>query len=118
MYAKQRKGWIEGQLGAAAPASYCSPPPISWYLRGITARTTEMLVSDLITEAARIKGVSDGMSWNAEHGFHRENYNEARMEDVYDIKERWDLHRRNGRQFLIKSLKKIAYCEHHSALGS
>ncbi|KAL4565226.1 hypothetical protein LXL04_029312 [Taraxacum kok-saghyz] len=48
-------------------------PPISWYLRGITTRTTEMLINDLIDEvwyihqshlpsssheASRIKGVS------------------------------------------------------------
>ncbi|GAB4839783.1 hypothetical protein Ancab_020493 [Ancistrocladus abbreviatus] len=78
------------------------PPPISWYLRGITARTTEMLVSDLIAEAARIKVVSDGTSLNGDHGFHQENYIEARMEDLFDIKERWALHRRNGRQFRKK----------------
>ncbi|KAL6007007.1 hypothetical protein ACLOJK_032503 [Asimina triloba] len=32
------------------------PPPISWYLRGITARTTEMLVDDLQAEVGRIRG--------------------------------------------------------------
>jgi len=35
------------------------PPPISWYLRGITTRTTEMLVSDLIAETARLRGISN-----------------------------------------------------------
>ncbi|XP_057984968.1 uncharacterized protein LOC110631652, partial [Hevea brasiliensis] len=32
------------------------PPPISWYLIGITSRTTEMIVNDLLAEAARIGG--------------------------------------------------------------
>lgn len=38
------------------------PPPISWYLRGITSRTTEMLINDLLAEAARIRGISEGFS--------------------------------------------------------
>ncbi|XP_078431150.1 uncharacterized protein LOC144702979 [Wolffia australiana] len=36
------------------------PPPISWYLRGITTRTTEMLIDDLIAEAERLKSPSNG----------------------------------------------------------
>ncbi|KAH7859327.1 hypothetical protein Vadar_034678 [Vaccinium darrowii] len=35
------------------------PPPISWYLRGITSKTSEMLISDLLAEAARIRGGTD-----------------------------------------------------------
>eukprot|EP01018_Ginkgo_biloba_P009216 Gb_24608 [translate_table: standard] len=31
------------------------PPPISWYVRGITTRTTEMLIEDLQAEAKRIR---------------------------------------------------------------
>lgn len=31
------------------------PPPISWYVRGITARTTEMMVEDLQAEVKRIR---------------------------------------------------------------
>lgn len=31
------------------------PPPISWYLRGITSKTTEMLINDLLEEAARLR---------------------------------------------------------------
>ncbi|KAL0336144.1 UNVERIFIED_CONTAM: 2-methylene-furan-3-one reductase [Sesamum radiatum] len=34
------------------------PPPISWYLRGITTKTTEMLITDLLAEAARIRQAS------------------------------------------------------------
>lgn len=37
------------------------PPPISWYLRGITTKTTEMLIHDLLAEAARLRGaISEG----------------------------------------------------------
>jgi len=32
------------------------PPPISWYLRGITTKTTEMLITDLLAETARLRG--------------------------------------------------------------
>jgi hypothetical protein len=35
------------------------PPPISWYLRGITSKTTEMLVNDLIAETARLRGIGN-----------------------------------------------------------
>ncbi|KAK4485769.1 hypothetical protein RD792_008415 [Penstemon davidsonii] len=35
--------------------SIVPPAPISWYLRGITTKTTEMLITDLLTEAARIR---------------------------------------------------------------
>nr|GEY00997.1 hypothetical protein [Tanacetum cinerariifolium] len=31
------------------------PPPISWYLRGITTRKVEMMINDLLEEAGRIK---------------------------------------------------------------
>ncbi|KAJ9169551.1 hypothetical protein P3X46_017732 [Hevea brasiliensis] len=52
------------------------PPPISWYLIGITSRTTEMIVNDLLAEAARIGG-------------------DFRNDKSSDIKERWAQHRRN-----------------------
>ncbi|CAN6195601.1 unnamed protein product [Urochloa humidicola] len=73
------------------------PPPISWYLRGITSRTTEMLVNDLIAETARLRGI-----WN----------NADDKQDVEeicgaskscpgrvcsDIKERWRQRRKQGR---------------------
>ncbi|KAJ6837540.1 uncharacterized protein M6B38_120310 [Iris pallida] len=32
------------------------PPPISWYVRGITRKTAEMLIDDLLAEAARLRG--------------------------------------------------------------
>lgn len=60
------------------------PPPISWYLRGITTKTTEMLFDDLRSEAARIR--------------------QASISDVCDervvvnIKERWRMRRKNTRR--------------------
>nr|GEZ37885.1 hypothetical protein [Tanacetum cinerariifolium] len=38
--------------------AFIPPPPISWYLRGITTRKVEMMINDLLDDAARIKGVS------------------------------------------------------------
>ncbi|KAJ4974714.1 hypothetical protein NE237_007888 [Protea cynaroides] len=72
------------------------PPPISWYLRGITAKTTEMLINDLQAEAARIRGVSDNKA-----GKDSELYTGARdehpVEELTDIKERWAQRRRDRR---------------------
>ncbi|KAK9276096.1 hypothetical protein L1049_005627 [Liquidambar formosana] len=74
------------------------PPPFSWYLRGITTRTTEMLINDLLAEAARIKGVSEMRNRNEEIGIPRGISDERQMDEIYDIKERWALRRRNARQ--------------------
>nr|XP_043626355.1 uncharacterized protein LOC122597848 [Erigeron canadensis] len=65
------------------------PPPISWYLRGITARTVEMLINDLLVEADRVKGLSA-----ADHITENPNLHQQ----IYDIKERWALRRRNARR--------------------
>ncbi|MFQ6637370.1 hypothetical protein Gotur_014007 [Gossypium turneri] len=65
------------------------PPPISWYLRGITSKTTEMLINDLLAEAARLKG-----SFDAENSVNEIN-EQHQVEQINDIKERWNLHRRN-----------------------
>ncbi|GMY26238.1 putative nucleoredoxin 1 [Fagus crenata] len=74
------------------------PPPISWYLRGITSKTTEMLINDMLAEAARIRGgfypekshqaleISEGMP------------DERLVENICDIKERWALRRRSAKQ--------------------
>lgn len=35
--------------------AFVPPPPISWYLRGVTERTTEMLIHDLSAEALRLR---------------------------------------------------------------
>ena len=72
------------------------PPPISWYLRGITSRTTEMLVNDLIAETARLRGISfnaDGKQDAEEIGGASES---PPGSEFGDIKERWR-QRRRGR---------------------
>lgn len=74
------------------------PPPISWYLRGITTRTTEMLVNDLIAETARLRGISnsaDGKQDAAEEVFDANTIHPAR--ECGDIKERWRQRRKSGR---------------------
>lgn len=72
------------------------PPPISWYLRGITTRTTEMLINDLLDEAARIRGISDSKTSIVDPP--EQTSYERQLDEVCDIKERWAL-RRNGKQY-------------------
>ncbi|KAL8534174.1 hypothetical protein ACS0TY_010251 [Phlomoides rotata] len=64
------------------------PPPISWYLRGITTKTTEMLFDDLLTEAARIREVT------------RTNVSDEKSGEgaACNIKERWAMRRKNTRR--------------------
>lgn len=73
------------------------PPPISWYLRGITTKTVEMLINDLLEEAARIKGVSTTDLITTDPNRHEEIFNEIQ---TFDIKERWALRRRKTRRNL------------------
>lgn len=78
--------------------SIVPPPPISWYLRGITTRTTEMIVTDLVAEAARIRGVA------------RKDYLDEtidRDKQGYDIKERWALRRKSAKHSRRKPWNKI-----------
>lgn len=73
------------------------PPPISWYLRGITSRTTEMIVTDLAAEAARIRGdynTAKSEEFETTLGL---SY-DLRKDKSSDIKERWALHRRNAKK--------------------
>ncbi|KAL8157089.1 hypothetical protein AgCh_001979 [Apium graveolens] len=74
------------------------PPPISWYLRGITTRTTEMLINDLLAEAARIRGFSDNEN-SVEHVKSENLYDKCRLDELSDIKERWAMRRKISRQF-------------------
>ncbi|KAL8150148.1 hypothetical protein V2J09_019956 [Rumex salicifolius] len=77
------------------------PPPISWYLRGVTTKTTEMLIEDLAAEAARIKGVYELESRTEDHlESTRDETNE--LENARDIKERWALRRRNARHCRVR----------------
>ena len=72
------------------------PPPISWYLRGITARTTEMLINDLLAEAARIRGYEAEKSMGEPQG--KPGINFDLVANTKDIKERWILRRKNAKQ--------------------
>ncbi|XP_062159018.1 uncharacterized protein LOC133866492 [Alnus glutinosa] len=74
------------------------PPPISWYLRGITSRTTEMLINDLLAETARIRQGFGPESSEKELVISKEMSDERGVDDICDIKERWTLHRRNAKQ--------------------
>ncbi|KAJ9169553.1 hypothetical protein P3X46_017734 [Hevea brasiliensis] len=73
------------------------PPPISWYLIGITSRTTEMIVNDLLAEAAKIRGdFSTAGSKGSETS--QDLYDEQGNDKSSDIKERWAPHRRNAKK--------------------
>ncbi|XP_061372319.1 uncharacterized protein LOC133314810 [Gastrolobium bilobum] len=73
------------------------PPPISWYLRGITSKTTEMLITDLLAETARIRE-----GYEAEKSKGELQGNPGKNVDLVaktsNIKERWILRRKNAKQ--------------------
>ncbi|KAF3342072.1 hypothetical protein FCM35_KLT00710 [Carex littledalei] len=72
------------------------PPPISWYLRGITTKTTEMLIQDLLAETARLRETKDeGLSGTL--GDCSTNCGPGDCSGN-DIKERWRWRRRNNRR--------------------
>ena len=72
------------------------PPPISWYLRGITTKTAAMLMNDLLAEAERIKGVSDARKDSEDQRSIEEISNQLQFDEIWDIKERWALRRRHA----------------------
>ncbi|XP_023538140.1 uncharacterized protein LOC111798998 [Cucurbita pepo subsp. pepo] len=74
------------------------PPPISWYLRGITTRTTEMLILDLLAEAERIRGDVKDEVTNEELQISQRICDSNSLDSVLDIKQRWAIHRRNAKQ--------------------
>ncbi|XP_074579313.1 uncharacterized protein LOC141835834 [Curcuma longa] len=81
------------------------PPPISWYLRGITTRTTEMLVNDLLAEAARLRCAVniEEVKGNLEGSVHDKMLDSA--DAFIDIKQRWQVgrmeNRRRNRRLLL-----------------
>lgn len=85
----------EVSLDQLIQPSIVPPPPISWYLRGITAKTTEMIINDLVAEAARIRGFSTTEFSQVPLGSSEESVNEGISS--YDVKERWALRRRNAK---------------------
>ncbi|KAL5552872.1 hypothetical protein UlMin_040273 [Ulmus minor] len=72
------------------------PPPISWYLRGITTKTTEMLINDLLAETARIRGDLGPEKNDRESDLSPDLLTE--VDNISDIKKRWALRRRNAKQ--------------------
>ncbi|RDY14034.1 hypothetical protein CR513_00959 [Mucuna pruriens] len=74
------------------------PPPISWYLRGITTRTTEMLINDLLAETARIRGGYEAEKSKGEELQGKPSENVDLVANTSDIKQRWILHRKNAKQ--------------------
>jgi hypothetical protein len=101
----------EGRVGSAITLdqliepAILPPPPISWYLRGITSKTTEMLVNDLIAETARLRGIGN----NADVKQDNEEMCDANQinpgKECGDIKERWRQRRKNGRHGNSNRLK-------------
>ncbi|XP_039072094.1 uncharacterized protein LOC120219348 isoform X2 [Hibiscus syriacus] len=82
------------------------PPPISWYLSGIPAKTTEMLINDLLAEADRIKDSRDSEILDKELGLsERINEHCYQLDQFCDIKERWKPHQRNRK--LLRRRKKL-----------
>ncbi|KAL6983701.1 hypothetical protein U1Q18_017079 [Sarracenia purpurea var. burkii] len=78
------------------------PPPISWYLRGITAKTTEMLITDLLAEAARIRGDSTKSSTGEIEGLSGRAADEYEVGQTLDIKRRWFLRRKKHKAIAKK----------------
>ncbi|ESW25736.1 hypothetical protein PHAVU_003G061200 [Phaseolus vulgaris] len=74
------------------------PPPISWYLRGITARTTEMLINDMLAETARIRGGYEAEKSKTQELQGNPAENVDLVANSNDIKERWILRRKNAKQ--------------------
>ncbi|KAL1222998.1 hypothetical protein V5N11_019493 [Cardamine amara subsp. amara] len=75
------------------PSAILTPPPLSWYIRGITVKTTESMIEDLLAEAARLRGGGGGH-------IDDQSENDVVLEKnkAEDIKERWRSHRRSKRR--------------------
>lgn len=73
------------------------PQPIAWYVRGITARTTEMLVNDLIAETARLRGLASNGDGRQYTEANCDVKTDVLTEECGDIKERWRQRRKSGR---------------------
>ncbi|XP_020585161.1 uncharacterized protein LOC110027884 isoform X2 [Phalaenopsis equestris] len=73
------------------------PPPISWYLRGVTERTTEMLIHDLFAEASRLR-VGAAMNSVPSQGLEAVSDKKTgfAVNGSTDIKERWQQRQRLG----------------------
>ncbi|KAH9318692.1 hypothetical protein KI387_020461, partial [Taxus chinensis] len=82
------------------------PPPISWYVRGITVRTTEMLVEDLQAEAKRIREglITPSLKDNEEKPRETHDASGDSTQDVqiggnnFDSESKWQQKMRRGRR--------------------
>lgn len=72
------------------------PPPLSWYLRGITTQTTETLINYLFEEVDRVKGVSQVQDSSQGPKPDKEISSGMSTDEIYDIKRRWALRRRQS----------------------
>jgi hypothetical protein len=79
------------------------PQPIAWYVRGITTRTTEMLVNDLIAETARLRSMTSNGDERQCTEANCDVNTEVVTEECGDIKERWRQRRNSGRH--VSSLR-------------
>ncbi|CAN8291719.1 unnamed protein product [Cochlearia groenlandica] len=86
------------------PSAILTPPPLSWYIRGITIKTSESMIEDLLAEAARIR---EGRGRGGRYNVVDKNDDEQIKNGVgleknkeEDIKDRWRSRRKsNGRRF-------------------
>ncbi|XP_072992799.1 uncharacterized protein [Typha latifolia] len=76
------------------------PPPISWYLRGITTRTTEMLITDLLAEVGRLRRAATDAEKKQylEASGDSSSSSDLAAYTVNNIKERWRERRNRGRR--------------------
>ncbi|ESQ34425.1 hypothetical protein EUTSA_v10008158mg [Eutrema salsugineum] len=72
------------------PSAILTPPPLSWYIHGITIKTTESMIEDLLAEAAKIRRGGGG-GHDDDQG---KNGVESEKSKTEDIKERWRSRRR------------------------
>lgn len=80
--------------------SIIPPPPISWYVRGITSKTTELLIQDLLAETAKLRNsinnkqeiaISNNISLDEEESIDLDD------DPIYyfdDIKKKWHCRKR------------------------
>lgn len=74
------------------------PPPIAWYLRGITSKTSEALMNYLLEEVARIKGIPQATGSGGDEKSVQKIPHELKVDEVRDIKKRWASRRKNALQ--------------------
>ncbi|CAN6453081.1 unnamed protein product [Victoria cruziana] len=93
----------KGRIGSAVclkqliQPSFVPPPPISWYLRGITTKTTETLIYDLFAEAARIRNADYSNSTEKHEANDSVTHKPKATEGDDNIKDKWRKQRRTAR---------------------